>query len=67
MGLVAFIVICIASVLIGWVGIWILGNLAPGHPVIIDTLIWVAVVVVIGITLLRALGILDHDIQIPRL
>lgn len=60
-GLLLYIVVV---VLIGWLAIWVLGRLAPGHPAIIDNIIWVAVVLVVVFTLANAFGLVDAPI--PR-
>ena len=44
--------------------IWIIGQLVPNHPAIIDRGIWVLCVVVIILLLVNAFGILD--IPVPR-
>jgi hypothetical protein len=61
-GLLLYVVVV---VLIGWLAVWVLGQLAPGHPGIIDNIIWVLVVLVIVLVLVRALGI--SDVAVPRL
>jgi len=61
-GLLLYVVVV---VLIGYLAIWVLGKLAPGHPAIIDNVIWVLVVVVCILVVLRALGV--ADIPVPRL
>lgn len=55
----------VVVVLIGWLAIWVLGQLAPGHPGIIDNIIWVFVVLVIVLVILRAVGV--SDVAVPRL
>ena len=61
-GLLLYVVLV---VLIGYLAIWILGRLAPGHPPIVDNIIWVLVVVVCILVILRALGV--ADVPVPRL
>jgi hypothetical protein len=65
MGLLELLIYVVVVVLIGWVAIWVLGQLAPGHPGIIDNIIWVVVVLIILLVVVRALGV--YDPQIPRL
>lgn len=67
MGLIAFLIYVVIVVLFGWVAVWVIGKLAPGHPVIIDNIIWVVVVLLIVLMLVQATGLLGHDSQIPRL
>ncbi len=52
-------------VLIGWLAVWVLGQLAPGHPGIIDNIIWVVCVLIVVIVLARAFGLVD--VPVPRL
>jgi len=67
MGFGAFIILCIVVCVLAWVGSWVIGQLAPGHPAIVDRIIWIAAVVIIAIALLQATGIMSHDPQIPKL
>jgi hypothetical protein len=67
MGLIEFLIVVVVAVVLGWLAVYVIGQLAPTHPPIIDRLIWVAVILIVVVTLLRALGILQHDPQIPRL
>jgi hypothetical protein len=62
LGLLLYVVLV---VLIGYLAVWILGHLAPGHPPFIDNIIWVIVVVVVVITLANAFGLADTPV--PRL
>ena len=61
-GLLLYVVV---FVLLGWLAIWVLGRLAPGHPAIIDNVIWVVVVLFVVLLVVRAVGIMD--IPVPRL
>jgi len=61
-GLLLYVVVV---VLIGYLAVWVLGKLAPGHPSIIDNVIWVLVVIVCILVILRALGV--ADVPVPRL
>ena len=61
-GLLLYIVVVVC---IGWLAVWVLGKLAPGHPAIIDNIVWVLVVVLCVLIVARALGI--ADIPVPRL
>lgn len=56
LGLLLYVVLI---VLIGWLAIWVLAKLAPGHPPIIDNIIWVVVVLMVVLVLARAFGIMD--------
>jgi hypothetical protein len=65
MGLIELLLYIVVVVLIGWLAIWVLSQLTPGHPAIIDRIIWVVVVLIIVLVLVRAFGIVDPPI--PRL
>lgn len=67
MGIVEFFVFCVIVVLLGWLAVFALGNLAPGHPSIIDKIIWFVVVLIIIVVLAQAMGLTGHDPRIPRL
>ncbi len=59
------LVYIVLVVLLGYLAVWILGQLAPNRPAVIDRIIWVVVVLVVVLTLLRAFGIADP--AVPRL
>ena len=59
MGLIELLIYIVVVVLIGWLAIWVLGQLAPGHPAVIDKIIWVVVVLIVVLVLVRAFGIVD--------
>ena len=63
--MIALLIYVVLVVLIGWLGIWVLGQLAPGHPAIIDNIIWVVVVLMVLLILARAFGV--GDVPVPRL
>ena len=67
MGLMEFLILCIIVVCISMLAIYLLGALAPGHPPIIDKIIWIVAVVIIVMALVRAMGLMNYDPQIPRL
>lgn len=67
MGIVELFIYIVVVALIGFLAVWVLGKLAPGHPPIIDNVIWVVVVLVIVVVLLQAFGLAGHDPQVPRL
>jgi hypothetical protein len=62
---ITLFVYIIVAVLLGYLAIWVLGKLAPGHPAIIDNIIWVVVVLFVVLLVARAVGIVD--IPVPRL
>lgn len=55
----------IVIVLICWLAVWVMGQIAPGHPGIIDNLVWVLCVVLVVIVLAKAFGL--ADLPVPRL
>lgn len=63
--MVALFIVVAAVVFIGFLTVWMLGKLAPGHPGIIDNIIWVVVVIFVVLILARAFGV--ADIPVPRL
>jgi hypothetical protein len=67
MGIIEFFILVAVAVGLGWLLIWGLGYFAPGHPGIIDKIIWGVVIVVIIFALVQATGILRHDPQIPHI
>ena len=56
--LISVLISVVVLVLIGYLVIWILGALAPGHPDIIDRLIWVVVVLLSLLMLLQLFVVL---------
>jgi hypothetical protein len=64
-GLIELLITVVVVVLLGWLAIWVLGQLAPGHPPVIDRIIWVVVVLIVVLILVRAFGIVDPPV--PRL
>ena len=55
----------VVIVLICWLAVWVLGMLAPGHPAIIDNIVWVICVLLVIVVLVKAFGLVD--IPVPRL
>jgi hypothetical protein len=65
MGVLELFFYIVIVVLIGWGAVWLVGYLAPGHPAIIDKLIWLVVIVIV--TLASAFGLTAVDPRVPRL
>jgi hypothetical protein len=65
MPLIQLLIYVVLAVLLGYLAIWVLGKLAPGHPVLIDNIIWVVVVLIVALELLQAFGL--TGITVPRL
>jgi len=55
----------VVAVLLGYLTIWVAGKLAPGHPAIIDNIIWVVVVLFVVLLVANAVGL--TDLAVPRL
>lgn len=66
MGLIAFLLVCVIVVCACALAVWAIGYFAPGHPALIDKLIWGVGVLIILMLLLQATGILSHDVRIPH-
>ena len=65
MGIVELFLYIAVIVLGGGAAIWIMGKLVPNHPPIVDSIIWVLVVIFVALLVIQALGL--HDFQVPRL
>lgn len=63
--MVSLLLTIVLIVLICWAAVWVIGYLAPGHPAILDRLIWVLCIVVVALVLIQAFGI--ADVPVPRL
>jgi hypothetical protein len=66
MGFLAFVIFCFVVMAIAWLAVWLLGYFLPGHPVIVDKIIWGLGIFIIILKLLQVTGILSHDPMIPR-
>jgi hypothetical protein len=66
MSLLALLLYIIIVVVLGYLAIWILGTLAPGHPPIIDAIIWILVVLIVIVVLAQAVG-LGSGPMVPRI
>jgi len=67
MGVIEFFVVCVVVALLGYLAVFTLSKLAPGHPAQVDNIIWFVVVIVIVMILANAMGLLGYDPKIPRL
>jgi len=67
LGIIEFFVVVIVVVVLGYLTIFALGKFAPGHPTMIDNIVWVAVVLLIVVLFASAIGLTGFDPQIPRL
>jgi hypothetical protein len=66
MGVIEFFVFAVVVVLLGWIAVFALGKLAPGHPAMVDNIIWFVVILVIVLMLAQAMGLTGYDPKIPR-
>jgi hypothetical protein len=66
MGVIEFFMFAVIVVLLGWLAVFALGKLAPGHPGIIDNIIWFVVVLVVVVVLAQAMGLTGYDPRIPK-
>ncbi len=63
--MITLLLTIVLVVLVCAVAVWVLGQLAPGHPQLIDAVIWVFCVLSVLLILMRAFGIVD--IPVPKL
>jgi hypothetical protein len=66
MGIIEFLIIVVVVVFACWLAVYAIGYIAPGHPAIIDKIIWGVAILIILVLLLQATGILAHDVRIPH-
>jgi hypothetical protein len=66
MGLFEFLIIVVLVVFACWLAVYAIGYLAPGHPAIMDKIIWGVGIIIILVLFLQATGILAHDVRIPH-
>lgn len=67
MGIIEFFVLCVVVVIAAALAVWAMGYFAPGHPPLVDRLVWGVAIVIVAFALLQATGLLNHDPQIPRI
>ena len=67
MGLLEFFVIVIICCAFAALACWVLGRYVPGTPAFVPMVIWGVAILIILVTLFRALGLWGMDPQIPRL
>jgi hypothetical protein len=67
MPVITLLIYIVVVVLLGFLAIWVLGQLAPTHPAVIDNVIWVIVVLIVVIEVLNAFGLLGAGPVVPRL
>jgi hypothetical protein len=67
MGIIEFFVVVAVCCVLAWAVCWVLGRFAPGTPPFVPVVIWAVAVLIIVVTLAKALGLYGIDPQIPRL
>lgn len=67
MGVLELFLYIVLVVGLGWGAVWVIGYLFPNHPVIIDKLIWMVVIVLVVVVLATAFGLAGVDPRVPRL
>jgi hypothetical protein len=67
MPVITLLIYIVLVALLGFLAVWVLGQLAPSHPAVIDNVIWVIVVLVIVLEVLQAFGLLGAGPVVPRL
>lgn len=67
MGFGYFLLLCLVTVGLAYLAVLAAGYFFPGHPILIDRIIWGVAILIIVVTLLRALGLMGHDPKIPTL
>lgn len=63
--MVSLLFTIVVVVILCAVAVWVMGQLAPGHPAIIDSAIWVVCVLIVLFVLLSAFGLVN--MPVPRL
>ena len=67
MGIIAFFVVVLIVVVAAAVTVRLIKYFAPETPGFIPQIVWGVAILLILVVLLRALGVVGHDIQIPHL
>jgi hypothetical protein len=63
--LIALFVYIVIVVVLGYVAVWVMGQIAPGHPAVIDRIIWVVVVLIVVLVVANAVGLTGGP-MVPR-
>lgn len=67
MGLIEFFIIVVVCCFLAWAACWLVSRFAPGAPPFVPMVIWAVAIIIIVVTLAKALGLYGIDPQIPRL
>lgn len=63
---VTLLIYIVLVVLLAYLAIWVIGQLAPSHPAIIDKLIWIVAVLIVVMLLMQAFGLAGGP-RVPQL
>ena len=63
MPVITLLIYIVLVALLGFLAVWVLGKLAPGHPAIIDNVIWVIVVIIIVLILMSRCSSCDPRVE----
>ena len=67
MGLISFLLLVVVVVVLTWLAVWAIGYFAPGHPAVVDHILWGVAIVIILVYFAQAIGLWGYDPKIPRL
>ena len=67
MPLLTLLIYIVLVVGLCYLAVWVMGKLAPGHPAIVDNIIWVVCVLIIVLMLLQAFGLMGAGPRVPQL
>jgi hypothetical protein len=67
MGIIEFFIIVFVCCVLAFLINWALAKFAPGTPAIVPMVVWGVAVLIILVTLARAMGLMGIDPQIPRI
>jgi len=67
MPLITLLIYIVLVVGLCYLAVWVMGKLMPGHPALVDNVIWVICVLIIVMMLLQAFGLLGSGPMVPRL
>lgn len=67
MGLIEFLLYSLLAVGLCGLAVWVVRTFFPNAPVVVQNIFWAVAVLIIVVLLLNVLGIMGHDIQIPRI
>lgn len=66
MGLIEFFIVVVLVMVFAAICVAALEYFAPGHPIVVDRIVWGVAILVIVASLAQAVGLLKYDPIIPR-